>query len=259
MEQDIREIDKKYVVYAHVNKTNGKIYIGQTSMKPEHRWRHGQGYIGNTYFYNSIQKYGWDGFEHKIIAENLTQNEANIIEEKLIKKYKSTDRNKGYNIMFGGDNHSLSDETKKKLSIITKERMNSYSEKELKAIGDKISIALSGKNNGFYGKKHTETTREKMRNNHVNFSGSNHPMYGKHHSEETKTEWSKKRKGKNLYDDNPNAKSVIQYDKEMNYIKTFSTIKEASESAKCSPQNISSCCAGRIKSCGGYKWRYADE
>ena len=251
--------DRKYVVYAHINKANGKIYIGQTSVRPETRWRAGQGYVNNSYFYNAIQKYGWDEFEHKIIAKNLTQNEANIMEEELIKKYQSTDRNKGYNIMFGGDNHSLNDETKKKLSIITKERMSNYTAEELKAIGSKISVALSGENNGFYGKKHTETTKQKMSKNHADFSGENHPMYGKHHSEETRNEWSKKRRGKNLYGDNPNAKAVIQYDKNMNYIRKFSTIKEASEDAKCSSQNISSCCAGRIKSCGGYKWRYADE
>ena len=113
MIQDTKDIDKKYVVYAHINKANGKIYIGQTSAKPENRWRNGKGYVNNSYFYNAIQKYGWDGFEHKIIARNLTQNEANIMEEKLIKEYQSTDRNKGYNIMFGGNNHSLSDDAKR--------------------------------------------------------------------------------------------------------------------------------------------------
>lgn len=161
--------------------------------------------------------------------------------------------------MYGGNNHSLNDETKAKLSVITKERMSNYTEEELKEIGNKISIALSGENNGFYGKKHTEITKQKMRENHVDFSGENHPMYGRRHSEETRDKWSQIRKGKNLYGDNPNARTVIQYDKDMNYIQEFSTIKEASESVKCSSQNISSCCAGRIKSCGGYKWRYADE
>lgn len=250
---------RKYIVYKHINKINGKVYIGQTCMKPEHRWRNGNGYINNSYFYNAIQKYGWDNFEHVIVAKNLTQSEANNIEERLIKECQSTDRNNGYNIMFGGDNHSLSDETKEKLSKIAKERMGSYTQEELENIGRKISVALSGENNGFYGKKHTEETKQKMRDNHANFSGENHPMYGHKHSDATKAEWSKKRKGKNLYADNPNAKQVIQYDKNMNYISTFLTIKEAAEITGCSHSNISSCCRGRIKSSGGYKWRYANE
>lgn len=34
----------------------------------------------------------------------------------------------------------------------------------------------SGKNNNFYGKKHTEETRAKMRANHADFSGDNNPF-----------------------------------------------------------------------------------
>ena len=251
--------DKKYIIYKHVNKTNGKVYIGQTCMTPNSRWRNGKGYIYNSYFYNAIKKYGWDNFEHIIVAENLTQDEANIMEEELIKLYQSTNRDKGYNIMFGGNNHALSEETKSKLSKAAKDRMNNYTEEEMREIGAKISAALSGENNGFYGKKHTEETRRKMKNNHPHLSGENHPMYGYKHSEETKKEWSKKRKGKKLYGDNPKARAVIQYDMNMNYIQTFSTIKEAYENVGCNHGNISSCCRGKIKSCGGYKWRYADE
>lgn len=43
-----------------------------------------------------------------------------------------------------------------------------------------------GDNNPFYGKKHSEETRLKMSQNHVDFSKEKHPMYGKHLSEETR-------------------------------------------------------------------------
>ena len=33
-----------YIIYKHINKINGKIYIGQTCQKPEYRWNHGKGY-----------------------------------------------------------------------------------------------------------------------------------------------------------------------------------------------------------------------
>lgn len=38
-------MEKKYYIYKHINKINGKIYIGQTNQDPERRWRpDGSGY-----------------------------------------------------------------------------------------------------------------------------------------------------------------------------------------------------------------------
>lgn len=33
-----------YTVYKHINKINGKVYIGQTALNIERRWRKGKGY-----------------------------------------------------------------------------------------------------------------------------------------------------------------------------------------------------------------------
>jgi len=56
-----------FCVYKHVNKINGKVYIGQTCSL-ETRWsRNGQNYINCPRFYSAIKKYGWDGFEHTVI------------------------------------------------------------------------------------------------------------------------------------------------------------------------------------------------
>lgn len=68
----------------HISPTN-KYYVGITSQKPNNRWKNGKGYIKNTYFYRSIQKYGWSTFNHEIIAENLTKQEACTFEKILIK------------------------------------------------------------------------------------------------------------------------------------------------------------------------------
>ena len=57
-------------IYLHRNKINNKVYIGQTIQSPEERWKNGNGYKGCYYFYNAIQKYGWDNFEHIILEQN---------------------------------------------------------------------------------------------------------------------------------------------------------------------------------------------
>lgn len=66
-----------YTVYIHKNKVNDKIYVGITGRTVEERWGYnGNGYYRNKHFYDSILKYGWDNFEHIIIKEGLSQEEA---------------------------------------------------------------------------------------------------------------------------------------------------------------------------------------
>lgn len=53
-------------------------------------------------FYNAIKKYSWDGFEHIIFASNLTQDEAEKMEQTLITLFQTYDNKYGYNIKLGG-------------------------------------------------------------------------------------------------------------------------------------------------------------
>lgn len=109
--------NETYCVYMHTNQQNGKVYIGQTKFgnNPNKRWRNGEGYAMSVVFYKAIKKYGWDGFDHKIIALGLTQDEANHLEETLIQQFDSTNPANGYNIKAGGENHEWSDITKLKM------------------------------------------------------------------------------------------------------------------------------------------------
>ena len=82
---------------------SGKIYVGITSRDVRQRWQNGRGYIKNDHFYRAIQKYGWNKFEHEVIAENLTKDEACEMEKVLIKELKSNDYHFGYNLSAGGE------------------------------------------------------------------------------------------------------------------------------------------------------------
>lgn len=90
-------------VYVHINKTNGKRYVGITSQKVEYRWNYGNGYKQNPHFNAAIMKYGWDGFDHIVLFDNLTEQEAKGKEVKLIAKWNTLDREYGYNATAGGD------------------------------------------------------------------------------------------------------------------------------------------------------------
>ena len=130
-----------YTVYLHRNKINGKVYVGQTGQKLSYRWKQGgKGYETCCVMWKAIQKYGWDNFEHIVLKENLSLEEANFYEEYYIKKFNSNDKKFGYNIRSGGKNTHLSDATKQKLSK-----------------------RFKGVNHPFYGRHHNEQSIEQMR------------------------------------------------------------------------------------------------
>ena len=88
-------------VYIHTNRLNGKRYVGITSKIPEKRWQNGFGYYGQP-FYKAIKKYGWENFDHEIIASHLTKEEAENFEKILIQKLDSFIKHNGYNVSIGG-------------------------------------------------------------------------------------------------------------------------------------------------------------
>lgn len=92
-----------YIVYIHKNMINGKVYIGKTCQTLEKRsGSNGIGYRNCNGFYPAIKKYGWDNFKHIILFSNLTAEEANKLEKKMIVKYNSRHTSYGYNIRIGG-------------------------------------------------------------------------------------------------------------------------------------------------------------
>lgn len=64
----------------------------------------------------AIRKYGWDGFDHRVLVSNLTKEEAEEIEISLIHDLQTQDDRYGYNIQNGGNAPSMTEETKQKIS-----------------------------------------------------------------------------------------------------------------------------------------------
>lgn len=79
------EDNKKYLVYCHQNKINGKLYFGITSTSLYLRFRNGRGYLTQV-FGRAIKKYGWDNFRHIIIISDVEKDIACECEKYLIKK-----------------------------------------------------------------------------------------------------------------------------------------------------------------------------
>ena len=104
----------EYCVYKHTS-PSGKSYIGITKQRPSARWKGGQGYKNNLYFYRAIKKYGWRNFTHEILASGLSKGVACELEAKLIEFGRYTDKRYGYNITAGGEVCTVPAETREKI------------------------------------------------------------------------------------------------------------------------------------------------
>lgn len=81
-----------WCVYEHIC-PDGKRYIGITGEDiPSNRWRNGFGYETQPLFFKEIVKQGWANISHNILYEDLSEDEAKRIEEKMIRELVSLDR-----------------------------------------------------------------------------------------------------------------------------------------------------------------------
>lgn len=121
-----------YCVYKHTFQ-NGKCYIGITRQNPIKRWKRGNGYFSNTYFYNAIKKHGWDNIKHEILFTNLSKEDAEKKEIELISFFNSANRKYGYNIKIGGNTRGyITEETKSKMRLSHLGKKTKPRSKELK-------------------------------------------------------------------------------------------------------------------------------
>lgn len=232
-----------YSVYK-LTAPNGKVYIGITSRDPKIRWNSGNGYKYNKHFYDAIQKYGWKNIKKDVLYSGLSQEDAYRLEIELISKYKSNDREFGYNKSSGGESSVRG--------------LHWHQSKE----------TIEKKSQKMRGRKLTQEQRKKLSES---LKGHVSPNKGKHLSEEAKTKISNALKKWNAEHESPNkgrkykktqeailATSRGHY-KPVVCVETgiiYESIMYAGIFTNIDNSSISAVCRGKRKSAGGYRWRY---
>jgi len=231
-------------IYCITNLVNNKKYVGQTIKdNPNNRWKEHINVAKRNspyHIHKAIIMYGVKNFQFEVIdgsASNI--DELNDLEEFYIGFY-DTFKGVGYNSTSGGDNFIHSEETKKKMSL-----------------------RHAGEKNSFYGKKHSNETKQKISKAGV----------GRIVSDETRQKLSKSLKGlgigirrsneikykisKSLIGNTRSSKKVVQIDKDNGEEITcwFSAVN-AMEILKIDKSSISRCCKNKANYAGGFVWRY---
>ena len=174
------------IVYKITDKTNGKVYIGQTTRSLKKRWDEHCKLNLCPLIHAAILKHGVENFTVEQIDSATSRDELDLKEQHWIKHYDCISP-KGYNLTSGGNTCRFSDETRGKMSNTAKGKVISNETKL------KMSVANKGKPNVMKGKHLPDEWKANIRKSQ---SGENHSFYGKHHSEETKRKISESKKGK---------------------------------------------------------------
>lgn len=175
----------KYIgfIYLTTNLVNGKIYIGQHEFINPTIDRF---YIGSgVLFQKALKKYGRKNFKRRVLRLCKTNHELSNWERFYIRKYKSQDKNIGYNIADGDVNTSKHnpckiDSVKEKISETLKRK---FANGEI----DIEKIRHVGENHWNYERKYSDEFKKKLSLSHKGkYVGEKHPLFGKHHSAETR-------------------------------------------------------------------------
>lgn len=211
-----------YVVYKHTD-PEGLVYIGITRKLPRKRFDYGRGYSHNRRFNEAIERIGWENFQHDILAEGLTKEEAEALEAQYIAEYQSTNPVYGYNVKTGGTyGKGITEEARRHLSEIMR--------------GDNNPSRRFG--SPMKGKKHDEATRQKM-------SAKASARVGRIVTAETRAKLRGVQK----------KRAVI--DLETGTV--YNGIHEAAEATELQATKICAVCKGKRNTTGGKRWAYYNE
>lgn len=251
---------KGYCIYAHMNKVNGKIYIG-ISKNVKNRWVHKEeSYKHSPAIYNAFKKYGWDGFHHIVMWDNMTKEEVCQLEKAMIFLFQFS--HKSYNIAEGGEGVSgvvFTEERRKEMSNRMKGRKFSKEVREKNKIirrklqgkpvyaFDMVTKQLVKSYDSISGAaEDLNTTWHCIKRAIVGKAVSSHGYYWSF-----SPELDNKKLGKAKY---PIGK-IDCYDLFGNYIKTYSSTREAVNEVGGVIGAITRCCNKKILTYKGFIWR----
>ena len=223
-------------IYRYISPSN-KSYIGQTINSLQQRAKNGHNYKNSTYFYNAIQKYGFENFSWEILGEFPIE----ILSKKeiyYIQLYNTMVPN-GYNLRTEEQNLNYTNNNTKTKRCINKYDLQGNFIKQFDSIKD------AAYDNGVKPEAISRCCRGITKR-------SGDYIYQYADSEKKVTPVSKYQKG---------TCPVVQYDLNMNLIAIYPSLNQAELAIKKKKgaNNIRLVCKGERKMAYGFIWKLLSE
>lgn len=207
---------KQGIIYKYTNINNGKIYIGQTTEEKVRKYKHRK------------EAFKEGGKFSKAICQHGFENFT-------------------YEVLFRTVETENLEQLKRVLDTMEIAYIKFYD-----SYRNGYNATLGG--GGIIGYKHSEETKQKMSKTHM----------GKTMSEEAKRNISESRKRLHIHlsdEAKQNisrlfSKPISQFSKDNKFIQDWNSITEATNELELYPGGISKVCNGKLKTCGGYIWKY---
>ena len=251
-------------IYLITNKSNGKMYVGQSEDVERrikyHKLHLSQNKHHNIYLQRAFNKYVPDCFDFKILEE-CECDKLNELEIDWIKKLGTFGG--GYNLTVGGEGatgHVFTDEQRRRMSAahadVRGEKNPMYGKKMIDVMGEEAFLAYKERTY----EKRAETARKNAKNRiytdeqrkrmsdaaKLRIEKYGHPNKGNKWTKEQRKAHSQVMKGMLTGGKNPNSRRVVL----LNTGEEFRTIKDAAKKYGANQFSISACCAGSHRSAG---------
>jgi len=237
-------------VYLITNAVNGKRYVGITTATIDARWRrhvsHAKG-GGKQALACAIRKHGVESFSVRQLEECVDEAILRERERHWIREL-STLAPVGYNLTEGGEGvfgYRHTEECRRRFGAKLRGKNRGPKSPETRA---RMSAAKKGRK---FTPEHLVNLRAAKRR----------PV-----SEETKQRLSTAASGRVLSDEararisasSPQRRRVEQLTLAGEPVAVHESMNAGAKAAGCLPQNVSQACRGKIRSAGGFRWRYVE-
>lgn len=252
------EIAKPWKVYMHISKIDGRAYCGITCKTLRTRFgTDGAGYDHCGRFAEAIKRDGWDSFDHFLIMPDGTREEAEALEQAIIKYCHLTDLQRGYNSYDGTINGiAISDTARRQLQhfyglqkFFSSRRIRVY-DKSGKYIKTFPTLRESAE---YLGCKEHSIYEHISSKTHLK-----NGMYVRDESTHCNVLQLDKSEMLQYRDHSSKCIKVNQYDLNGKYLRTYPSIKAAVQDTGILRENLSQSLNGRNDRAGEYQWRYYD-